>query len=885
MILTQPLSQSRCPRPFVSIEAIALQRFDCAPIDAAFWPALADTVQAWLRARDLPARDAIVLLPYAELLAPARAAFAAAGGWQPRVETTRTLAASLAPTQAADAGQLSFDGVVDRLTAAAMLLRQPWAAAWARSDARGFEHAVAAVADAAQALARAAQAQPPTQREAWWNALREALPTLHGPGASERLLARIALEWAALAEAPASDALWTLPTAAWIALRCGGADPLVEALLAASDRPALQLDADPPADAPFDRVAGLVAPRRVVCDGLEEEAQAAVAAVIDAVAAGHTPVALIAQDRLLVRRARALLERAGIAIDDETGWTLSTTRAAARVMALLRAAAGGAGPDARLDWLKSLDLPPTQRALFDQLEARRRRNGSALAVSGDDAPETQALWQRTEHWLQPLSNARRQSLQDWLMQLGAALADSGTLAGLSADSAGRQVLAALHLDAAPMPAAWRQASGEIAMGLAEFTAWVDATLEQSSFLSASAQGSEVVITPLGQALLRPFGAVVLAGTDDKRLGASATFAPLWSDAVAQAFGLPGRAAQRERERLAFAQILRAPRLTLLRRRSDGNELLAASPLVALAMQARVRLGQPSPPETVSALPRIDVAVQGTARPAPVLRGAMPQRLSASAVQALRDCPYRFFARSLLGLAEAPELEAELEKRDYGTWLHAVLWRFHTARSGPRTATDDHAALLQAADAEQDAQALDAAALLPFRAAFDNLAARYVAWLAQRDAQGWHFERGEVPLRNAPPEFDGLQLDGRIDRVDARGDERQLIDYKTGSAEGLKKKVREPLEDTQLAFYASLLPHDGPVRAIYLVLDERKPPLEVEHPNVADSAVALVEGLAQDLSEMRGGAGLPALGEGPVCAWCEMRGLCRRDDWSASEAGA
>ena len=31
--------------------------------------------------------------------------------------------------------------------------------------------------------------------------------------------------------------------------------------------------------------------------------------------------------------------------------------------------------------------------------------------------------------------------------------------------------------------------------------------------------------------------------------------------------------------------------------------------------------------------------------------------------------------------------------------------------------------------------------------------------------------------------------------------------------------------------------------------------------------------------MRDGAALPALGEGPVCDFCEARGLCRRDHWA------
>jgi ATP-dependent helicase/nuclease subunit B len=41
----------------------------------------------------------------------------------------------------------------------------------------------------------------------------------------------------------------------------------------------------------------------------------------------------------------------------------------------------------------------------------------------------------------------------------------------------------------------------------------------------------------------------------------------------------------------------------------------------------------------------------------------------------------------------------------------------------------------------------------------------------------------------------------------------------------------------------------------------------------------VQGLAQDLVQLRAGAGLPALGEGAVCDYCDARGLCRRDHWA------
>src|SRR5262245_48992010 len=94
------------------------------PVDGHFWPAIADTLAAALTAAGAPLRDSVLLLPTASLLPAVRAAFAQRGGWQPRIETTQTLADALGPPPPTAAGHLSGDAVTDRLTAAALLQRQ-----------------------------------------------------------------------------------------------------------------------------------------------------------------------------------------------------------------------------------------------------------------------------------------------------------------------------------------------------------------------------------------------------------------------------------------------------------------------------------------------------------------------------------------------------------------------------------------------------------------------------------------------------------------------------------------------------------------------------------------------------------------------------------------
>ena len=173
--------------------------------------------------------------------------------------------------------------------------------------------------------------------------------------------------------------------------------------------------------------------------------------------------------------------------------------------------------------------------------------------------------------------------------------------------------------------------------------------------------------------------------------------------------------------------------------------------------------------------------------------------------------------------------------------------------------------------------------LPFAASFASFAPRYIEWLHRRDAAGARWQRGELAIATAPAELGGIELHGVIDRIDEVQGGLQLIDYKTGGVAGLKEKVREPLEDTQLAFYAALMrtQTELSLTASYLAVDGTKGIAEVPHPDVEASAAALLEGLAHDLQHLRGGAGLPALGEGPTCEHCAARGVCRRDHWAES----
>ena len=264
-------------------------------------------------------------------------------------------------------------------------------------------------------------------------------------------------------------------------------------------------------------------------------------------------------------------------------------------------------------------------------------------------------------------------------------------------------------------------------------------------------------------------------------------------------------------------------------------------------------------------------------PRPAAPALAVSTLSASSYDDVRQCPYRFFAQRMLGLRPVDELDTEVDKRDFGNWLHAVLKRFHMALAlNPTTVEQERTSLLDAAaEAQTQSMGLPEGEFLPFTAAWPALRNGYLDWLETHEAQGAVFDQGEVDCRQG---LGPLTLIGRLDRVDALPDgEAMVIDYKTEALATTRQRVKAPLEDTQMAFYAALLPHDT-LRALYLHVGERDGTVACEQMEIVQARDALLQGVQDDMQAIAEGAELPALGEGTACDFCQVRGLCRKDFW-------
>ena len=831
---------------------------------------LADVIAA----RGVHPAEVVVLVPYAQLIQQARHAWAAqAGGtsFVPRFETTMNWATGLGGTLGMftpSGVDLRMDVSVDMLTATSLLAQA------------GFSQQQDALAgrlvEAAWSLARVAAAIAPSERQAWSESLAEELGVgLDSPVlALEAAVGRIALVWAA-ASSYATDRLFQARPPLLVVLEGFQMEPVTAALRQPLGEQALSIALCPELPA-FD---GRVAPQLHAALDAEDEAGRAAACVLAHLAQGRVPVALIAQDRQLTRRVGALLAERGLAMRDETGWKLSTTRAAAGVMGLLRALPWDVSTDAVLDWLKN--APTFAASRVAAAEAEVRKFGARLWSDLPTKPmERLAI-------AQPLAeevNALRASLSGtrplaaWLGKLRAALQASGQWEPLALDEAGQVVLDVLRLhEGAEAEFSDFSESGHFAasppMKQREFTSWVNQALEGETFSPPHPVAEQVVILPLAQLLGRPMQAVVMAGCDEIRLPVSSAPPGQWTAAQRELLGLPSREALTQAARQAWVHLLQLPHVDVLWRTSEAGESLMPSGFVQeLLLCAGVSADSAPDPRLLRAVP-----LRPTRAPQPVGQALPVDRLSASSYEDLRRCPYRFFALRQLGLQASDELESELGKRDFGNWLHQLLCDFHeTLKAAPAHDLRARVAMINiAAQHARKKLGLSDSEFLPFAAAWEPVRDGYLAWLAGHEATGACFDAAEI-WREMP--LGPLTLIGQIDRIDrdASG-QALLIDYKTEPRSTTAQRIQSGSEDTQLAFYAALV-EDDTLAAAYVNLGEKELTRTYEQGEVVELRDALIDGILIDMARIAEGAVLPALGEGKACAYCAARGLCRKDFW-------
>ena len=678
----------------------------------------------------------------------------------------------------------------------------------------------------------------------------------------------------------------------------------------------------------------LIAARR-----FEELAWAATKSIENHLIAKKTNIALVAQDRLAARRVRALLARLGPALNirDETGWKIDTTRAAAAInswLELIRAPKEGPTASALLEFLQNpyLDIaaciekpPEVCIGLIAQLEdiliASQAKSGwetfymaieraNAYAATHGAAPNEALLkllqFVRERHYAWQELNL---TCSNAYALLQSNLQETGMGKALEQDAAGKQLLEVIH--------AFDLRSSDyqnIAMRLPEWISLIKSILEDASYEEDGKEAkANLSILPLSSTRLRQFDAVVVVGCDEQQLPAFSEPPLFFSDAL---------------NRLLKTSTINAQYVQQAR---DLSQLLVSCPSVDLLWQSKSKNGEPLRPSAwiqrlQTQLPHWKAVVakpdsySGKARPLQKAVATidpdlpLPLSMSPSAYKTLRDCPYKYYVRSLLGLREAKEFEDGFDASLAGQSLHALLRNFYQALKTEEQKADSQIInntqarrvwmeCELSAISEKEFKRLiegDSRVLGTLRD-WQKQIPSFVAWQLQREASGWRYHNAEhkvgfdLHFADLDGEHRVMRIEGRADRFDVNiqsAGQSEAIDYKNQSMTKIKKRAEHVLDDPQLLIYARAVNED-PAGAhlqgqqvdhaqwVSLKLDIKRDKklirsLEVE--GVPDLMPAFNQQITEDMQNLWARKEMTAFAPDGVCKYCEARGICRKGMW-------
>jgi len=617
---------------------------------------------------------------------------------------------------------------------------------------------------------------------------------------------------------------------------------------------------------------------------LEQEACAAAMQVRLWLQQGKRDIAIVAQDRVAARRMRALLERSEVLVQDETGWTYSTLSVSTVLDRWLTALQSDFYHHDLLDLLKSpfifADMTAGERkAAVYQLEQLLRKQG---VVAGLEKFIALVAHETSLH--QPLARLRQASalleqdkrltLSEWLIALKESLNVLGIDKGLQQDEAGAKLLVVL--------ATW-QRELETDGGRYRFTEWrrwLAQQLDTETYQDTGIESS-VRLTHLAATRWRVFDAVLLLGCDAEHLPSIADGGRWFNDAVRSSLNLPTRAthAARQRDDLLALLALNDCVLVTWQKDRNGEEILLSPYLQMLRdrhqMEQGDDLGDDELAGFLAAEDARTVELPQGKQPAPTVASeVVPQSVSASAYNSLVACPYQFYASHILHLNELDEVQEAIEKRDYGIRVHDILRRFHERY--PRVS--DHAADEMETELRRISEQVFADLLgqdfvsRAWLARWYKCLPGYIEWQAQNEADGWRYTDAESDFDLG---LNGVRLRGRIDRMDAREQEKRVFDYKTQGDQALRNRLRDAGEDVQLACYASAV---GAEQAAFVSIDNGKVKSVAPADDVAQLSRLNAERLEQLMARIHNGTGLPANGIDQTCKYCVIRGVCRKGEW-------
>ncbi len=613
----------------------------------------------------------------------------------------------------------------------------------------------------------------------------------------------------------------------------------------------------------------------VITARTEEEAATAAALLLrEALATDGKTAALISPDAGLARRVSARLSRWGVTADSSAGKPLAAAPAAVLAALVTRLTLDPADPVPLLAVLKH---PLVRLGFSGDLDAaryaiERYALRGARPSSLDDV--SRRLRDRSPADLED-ALAAVGSLSDAIDIAGSALVDNVATAAEAARSL-TLALEALCADASGSRGAlWSGLAGEGLAGVlqamiadsaalpevtrAGFAELFETLLPGETIRSGGASHSRLQILGVLEARLIRADRLILAGLEEGSWPAATPIDPFLSRPMRVALGLPPPERRTGLSAHDFAQAASAPEVILLHAERRGGAPAIASRwlwrLETLTSGAGLKL--PTRQDILDWARAIDAPLadpppnlRTASRPAPKPPlAARPRELPVTDIEQWVRDPYGLYAKRILRLRPMERPDEPVEARARGIAVHAAFEQF--VKDHPGELPDDaHKRFTDLLIAALETHGMPQTRMARER----TLAARMALWAID-------FERRRRPGAELFVETRGafafdapggrFTITARADRIEARGDRADILDFKTGQPPS--KKMVETGFAPQLTLTAAVLanggfnsvPNSGPGDLVYVrVSGGRIPGIEIK-PSAGGSdalAEAAIRGL-------------------------------------------
>ncbi len=638
-------------------------------------------------------------------------------------------------------------------------------------------------------------------------------------------------------------------------------------------------------------------------------------------------IGIVTTDRKLVRRLRAVLEHANIAVNDSAGWALATTSAAVVVEWWLQLIEEKYPAKQLLALANSPFFLVDDKSIHEQaiiffekevILALKIHNGihnfrSAIEkIQSKNTAKEEYIYEYLSNLLDKfeastqllakLYNHKNYPLHRFIKELINSLKQIGLYTTLTNDDAGKQIIDLLE----DQVAHFKLVNNNLSWS--ESRRFLSRVFDQQNYKPPTAKTC-VTFCSLEQSRLQSFDALIIASVDKNNFPGTSSNYIFFNEQVRAELNIPTWRDDNARHLHQFRCLLDGAKKILITVQTEQNgEKTTPSPwLEAIETFYHIAYKKDltnnileslveEESTSVRIIPEIPFPSSCT-QPSPVLTPELiPDSISISQYQTLVNCPYQYFTLSCLKLSQTKELEEKLGKADFGSLVHQSIHAFFSNQPNLPGPFYNRITTVNRKDAEDMLRLISKQIFSRSNAIAINNDFNNELWL-QRWLNlipkfiDWEIKRQE----NYIPQYheisrkliidDSSQVHGRLDRVDKSGDGFAVIDYKTGITPPKKSILAG--EQVQLPMYALLnesntgkpttqvefvsIGENNLVKSLAIIKDDELSSLKIEH----------LHRLRSFFINLNKGAKFTALATDDECERCDAFGVCRKYFWQSS----